>query len=141
MDAAKARMFENQTGEDAAILNADDAAATPYAPSLPRVYWFSRKQRVAQGAYVRGEEIVFRQDGSAKKFFSSWKTFRSPARTTSKTFWLRPRRRARRGFHLTAIAKGVQLVCGSRAPPGIRRRNRRRALLQRFESDQRRRHT
>ncbi len=61
--AAKARLFENQTGEDTAVLNADDAATTPYAPSLPRVYWFSRKQRVAQGAYVRGEEIVFRQDG------------------------------------------------------------------------------
>jgi UDP-N-acetylmuramoylalanine--D-glutamate ligase len=27
------------------------------------LYWFSRKQRVAEGAYVRGEEIVFRQDG------------------------------------------------------------------------------
>jgi len=62
--AAKARLFENQTDEDAAILNADDAATTPHAPSLPRVYWFSRKQRVAQGAYVRGEEIVFRQDGA-----------------------------------------------------------------------------
>jgi UDP-N-acetylmuramoylalanine--D-glutamate ligase len=62
--AAKARIFENQTGEDAAVLNADDAAATPYAPSLPRVYWFSRKQRVAQGTYVRDEEIVFRQDGA-----------------------------------------------------------------------------
>lgn len=61
--AAKARLFENQIGEDAAVLNADDAATTPYAPSLPRVYWFSRKQRVAQGAYVRAEEIVFRQDG------------------------------------------------------------------------------
>jgi UDP-N-acetylmuramoylalanine--D-glutamate ligase len=62
--AAKARLFENQTDEDAAILNADDAATTPYAPSLPLVHWFSRKQRVAQGAYVRGEEIVFRQDGA-----------------------------------------------------------------------------
>jgi UDP-N-acetylmuramoylalanine--D-glutamate ligase len=62
--AAKARLFENQTGEDAAILNADDAATTPYVPSLPRVYWFSRKQRVAQGAYVRSEEIVFRQEGA-----------------------------------------------------------------------------
>jgi UDP-N-acetylmuramoylalanine--D-glutamate ligase len=62
--AIKARLFENQTGEDAAILNADDAATTPYAPSLPRVYWFGRKQRVAQGAYVRDEEIVFRQDGA-----------------------------------------------------------------------------
>jgi UDP-N-acetylmuramoylalanine--D-glutamate ligase len=62
--AAKARLFENQAGDDTAILNADDAATTPYAPSLPRVYWFSRKQRVAQGTYVRGEEIVFRQDGA-----------------------------------------------------------------------------
>lgn len=61
--AAKARIFENQTDADAAILNADDAAATPYAPSLPRVYWFSRNQRVGQGAYVRSEEIVFRQNG------------------------------------------------------------------------------
>jgi UDP-N-acetylmuramoylalanine--D-glutamate ligase len=60
---AKARLFENQTGEDAAVLNADDAATTVYAPSLPRLYWFSRKQRVAEGVYVRGEEIVFRQDG------------------------------------------------------------------------------
>jgi UDP-N-acetylmuramoylalanine--D-glutamate ligase len=62
--AAKARVFLNQTGEDAAVLNADDAATTPYAPGLPSVYWFSRKQRVAQGAYVRGEEIVFRQEGT-----------------------------------------------------------------------------
>jgi UDP-N-acetylmuramoylalanine--D-glutamate ligase len=62
--AAKARLFENQIGEDAAILNADDAATTPCAPSLPRVYWFSRKQRVAEGAYLRGQEIVFRQHGA-----------------------------------------------------------------------------
>jgi UDP-N-acetylmuramoylalanine--D-glutamate ligase len=60
---AKARIFENQTSEDAAILNADDSAAAAYAPSKPRVYWFSRKQRVAQGAYIRGEEVVLRIDG------------------------------------------------------------------------------
>jgi UDP-N-acetylmuramoylalanine--D-glutamate ligase len=62
--AAKARLFENQTADDAAVLNADDPATTPYAPSLSRVYWFSRKKRVAQGAFVRGVEIVFRQDGA-----------------------------------------------------------------------------
>ncbi len=61
--AAKARIFENQTEEDAAILNADDPAAVSYVPLRPRAYWFSRKQRLAQGAYVRGEEIVFRHDG------------------------------------------------------------------------------
>ena len=61
--AAKARIFENQTEEDVAVLNADDAATVLHAPTRPRVYWFSRKQRLAQGAYLRGEEIVFRDDG------------------------------------------------------------------------------
>jgi UDP-N-acetylmuramoylalanine--D-glutamate ligase len=61
--AAKARIFENQTPEDAAILNADDPATVAYAPTVPRVYWFSRKRRAAQGTFLRGEDIVFRQDG------------------------------------------------------------------------------
>jgi UDP-N-acetylmuramoylalanine--D-glutamate ligase len=61
--AAKARIFENQTPEDSAVVNADDAASVPYVPKHPRVYWFSRKQRLEHGAYVRGEEIVFRREG------------------------------------------------------------------------------
>src|SRR5246127_2102058 len=60
---AKARIFENQGEEDFAILNADDPATTPLAPTRPHVYWFSRKQRVAQGAFLRGDDIVFRNDG------------------------------------------------------------------------------
>src|SRR5882672_7853668 len=61
--AAKARIFKNQTKSDSAVLNADDPATRPYAPTKPQVFWFSRKQRVAQGALVRENEIVFRQDG------------------------------------------------------------------------------
>src|SRR5260370_9717287 len=61
--AAKARLFENQREEDSAVLNADASATTPYAPSRPQVYWFSRKQRVAQGAYLRGGEIIFCRNG------------------------------------------------------------------------------
>jgi len=61
--AAKARIFEKQTAADFAVLNADDLASTPYAPSTPKVFWFSRKQRVAQGAFLLGEEIVFRHHG------------------------------------------------------------------------------
>jgi UDP-N-acetylmuramoylalanine--D-glutamate ligase len=61
--AAKARMFANQTEQDAAVLNADDVVAPRYAPTGPRVFWFSRMTRVASGCYVRGEEIVFRYDG------------------------------------------------------------------------------
>lgn len=60
---AKVRIFENQLEQDAAILNADDSATTPLAPSRPQVFWFSRKQRVAQGAFLRDAEIVFRQSG------------------------------------------------------------------------------
>jgi UDP-N-acetylmuramoylalanine--D-glutamate ligase len=60
---AKARIFENQTEADSAILNADDPATTPLTPVKPHVYWFSRKQRVAQGAFMRENEIVFRHDG------------------------------------------------------------------------------
>ena len=60
----KMRMFENQTEEDAAILNADNAAAAQYAPSRPRVFWFSRQKRVASGCFLRDDEIVFRSDGS-----------------------------------------------------------------------------
>ena len=60
---AKARIFENQTEADSAVLNADDPATTPLAPARPQVYWFSRKQRVAQGAFVRENEIFFRRDG------------------------------------------------------------------------------
>jgi len=60
---AKARMFENQTASDAAILNADDLALAPYVPHTPQVFWFSRLQPVEQGAYLRGEEIVFRRHG------------------------------------------------------------------------------
>ena len=60
---AKARIFENQGEDDFAILNADDPATTPLAPTRPHVYWFSRKQRAAQGAFLRGDDIVFRNDG------------------------------------------------------------------------------
>jgi UDP-N-acetylmuramoylalanine--D-glutamate ligase len=61
---AKVRVFENQTGEDAAVVNADDAMAPQYGPSNAEVYWFSRKKRIAQGCFVRDDEIVFRRDGT-----------------------------------------------------------------------------
>jgi UDP-N-acetylmuramoylalanine--D-glutamate ligase len=64
--AAKARLFENQNESGAAILNADDPGARPYAPSCPRVFWFSRKQEVSRGAFVRGDEIGFRDGRTAE---------------------------------------------------------------------------
>ena len=61
--AAKARIFENQTSEDFAVLNADDGASAGYVPELPQKFWFSRKQEVRQGAFVREGKVVFRRDG------------------------------------------------------------------------------
>ena len=61
---AKARLFENQTEGDAAVINADDTVAPQYAPAGPRMFWFSRLKRVASGCYLRGDEIIFRCDGA-----------------------------------------------------------------------------
>jgi len=61
---AKARLFENQVEADAAILNTDDAAAAQFAPSRPRVFWFSRTKRVARGIFLRENDIVLRDDGA-----------------------------------------------------------------------------
>jgi UDP-N-acetylmuramoylalanine--D-glutamate ligase len=62
--AAKMRMFENQLERDAAVLNADDPEITKRMPSRPHIYWFSRQKRVAEGAFARDDEIIFRADGS-----------------------------------------------------------------------------
>jgi UDP-N-acetylmuramoylalanine--D-glutamate ligase len=62
--AAKMRMFENQLERDAAVLNADDPEVTRRMPSRPHVFWFSRQKRVAAGAFLRDDQIIFRHDGS-----------------------------------------------------------------------------
>jgi len=62
--SAKARLFENQTESEFAVLNADDSGVTPFAPSRPQLFWFSRTKRVASGTFVRGDEVVFRREGA-----------------------------------------------------------------------------
>ncbi len=62
--AAKLRLFENQLDRDAAVLNADDPEVTRRMPSGPHIYWFSRQKRVAEGAFLRDGQIIFRTDGS-----------------------------------------------------------------------------
>jgi UDP-N-acetylmuramoylalanine--D-glutamate ligase len=59
----KMRMFENQLDRDAAILNADAPEITKRMPSRPHIFWFSRQKRVAEGAFLRDDEIVFRAEG------------------------------------------------------------------------------
>ncbi|HEU5451641.1 MAG TPA: UDP-N-acetylmuramoyl-L-alanine--D-glutamate ligase [Terriglobales bacterium] len=65
--AAKARIFENQTSSDYAILNADDETCARLGKGLKaQVRWFSRKREVEQGAFVRGDKIVHR-DGDGEQ--------------------------------------------------------------------------
>ncbi len=57
----KARIFENQSGEDFAVLNADDPTCVAMASrTRAPVFWFSRHKEVEQGAWVRDGAIVFR---------------------------------------------------------------------------------
>jgi UDP-N-acetylmuramoylalanine--D-glutamate ligase len=59
--AAKARIFENQSAEDFAVLNADDPTTAKMGKGLkPQVYWFSRRKEVERGAFVGGGRIIFR---------------------------------------------------------------------------------
>jgi UDP-N-acetylmuramoylalanine--D-glutamate ligase len=65
---AKARIFENQTPADFAVLNADDPTCVELAPRTKApVYWFSRKKEVAQGAYVNDGKILFRDPNGQRE--------------------------------------------------------------------------
>jgi UDP-N-acetylmuramoylalanine--D-glutamate ligase len=55
--AAKARLFENQTPDDFAVLNADDPLTRGYA-NAATVVWFSLKERASTGACMAGECIL-----------------------------------------------------------------------------------
>jgi UDP-N-acetylmuramoylalanine--D-glutamate ligase len=63
---AKARIFENQEADDLAVLNADDPTCAGLAGrTRAQVFWFSRKNEVKQGAYLRDGRVLFR-DGRDK---------------------------------------------------------------------------
>lgn len=61
--AAKGRIFENQTEKDYAVLNADDANCVNYAAQIrAQVRWFSTKEEVGVGAFIRDGKIIYRDD-------------------------------------------------------------------------------
>jgi UDP-N-acetylmuramoylalanine--D-glutamate ligase len=64
---AKARIFENQTDSDFAVLNEDDPTCVAMATrTRAQVFRFSRQKEVKQGAWVREGNIVFR-DGRVEQ--------------------------------------------------------------------------
>ncbi|MFZ0641394.1 MAG: UDP-N-acetylmuramoyl-L-alanine--D-glutamate ligase [Candidatus Acidiferrales bacterium] len=61
---AKQRLFQNMLDRDAAVLNADDPQVAQRGPAHGQIFWFSRQKRLAAGTFLRGEQILFRRDGS-----------------------------------------------------------------------------
>jgi UDP-N-acetylmuramoylalanine--D-glutamate ligase len=65
--AAKARVFENQTAADFAVLNADNGPCGEMAlRTKAEVRWFSRLKEVKNGAFVSGDEIVWSDDSGTR---------------------------------------------------------------------------
>ena len=64
---AKHRIFMNQTADDVAILNVDDAITTSWAAGLKaNVVFFSVKQELEEGLFLRGRDLVCRANGKEK---------------------------------------------------------------------------
>ena len=66
---AKLRIFENQTADDYAVVNRDDALVWQAAQSLKaQLFPFSRKQELAEGIFWREGELVYRHKGQELHF-------------------------------------------------------------------------
>jgi len=63
--AAKHRIFMNQTTDDFAVLNADDATVSSWAVTLrSQVTMFSVKQQLDRGVFLRGDELIARRSST-----------------------------------------------------------------------------
>lgn len=66
---AKLRIFENQTGEDFAVLNRDDELVWKLAGNLKaRVFPFSRKIELEEGIFHKDGVITYRHEGREECF-------------------------------------------------------------------------
>ena len=66
--AAKANIFTHQSSQDIAVFNADNALTMELSRKAPgRVRWFSRRQEVEDGVFLRGTAIVSRRDGAERQ--------------------------------------------------------------------------
>jgi UDP-N-acetylmuramoylalanine--D-glutamate ligase len=68
---AKARIFENQRGDDFAVLNEDDPTCVAMAArTKAQVFWFGRQKEVKLGAWVREGNILFRDGRGQRQILS-----------------------------------------------------------------------
>jgi UDP-N-acetylmuramoylalanine--D-glutamate ligase len=64
--AAKTRITENQRADDFLVLNGEDEPTKRVAAKTrAKIYWFSAKRQVKQGAFVDRDAVVFRAEGGA----------------------------------------------------------------------------
>jgi UDP-N-acetylmuramoylalanine--D-glutamate ligase len=67
---AKQRIFMNQKSTDFVVLNADDFRTEALASTVPsKPVLFSRLKALQHGAFVRGDRVVYRDDGGEKDLF------------------------------------------------------------------------
>jgi UDP-N-acetylmuramoylalanine--D-glutamate ligase len=108
---AKMRLFENQLDSDAAVLNADDPEVTRRRPSGPHVYWFSRQERLASGAFLENGQIVFRAEG-VEIPFARRDDIRLRGDHNVENVLAACAASYLAGAHPAGIARGVQTFCG-----------------------------
>ena len=69
--AAKNNITKNQTKDDYCILNYDNGETRKLGEICPaKVLWFSVREEVAQGAFLKGEDIFFAKDGNVKRLMN-----------------------------------------------------------------------
>lgn len=67
--ASKAQIFKNQDAKDCIVLNWDDKTLREISKSAKgKIYWFSRKDNLKRGAYLRDNDIVFKDDDGIEKY-------------------------------------------------------------------------
>jgi UDP-N-acetylmuramoylalanine--D-glutamate ligase len=58
--AAKARLFETQSGDGFAVLNYDDPVCRSFASKTKaQVYWFSLQQQASNGVWLKDQELLW----------------------------------------------------------------------------------
>lgn len=71
--AAKARIFENQTGKDVCVLNYDDPTCRKMAKGCKaQVFYFSRRASLKKGVYYNHGDVVLRWKGEEQRWKLQW---------------------------------------------------------------------
>ena len=69
---AKAKILDNQTADDTAVLNWDDETVRGFHTRTPaKVLYFSRKVEVENGMFVRDGQLVYRINGEEKTLMAA----------------------------------------------------------------------